>query len=267
MERRFISIHGRSTSYTLTGQEDAPRLLLSHALATRLEIWGYQIPLLSAYFRVVLYDVRGHGESETLSDRCTLAELADDVAALLDHLSIDEVGFVGLSLGGMIGQVFALRHPERASALVLCSTGSSTSSEGRETLEKRIQTTGSAGMEAHVDPTLERWFTKSYRESSPEILHWVGSMVRATSPEGYIGCSRAIQALDTRSDLPHLKIPVLLLAGEHDAAFPPSACEKMQLSIPGSRLETVPEAAHLGNIEKAHIFNEHLCRFLRKTLL
>jgi 3-oxoadipate enol-lactonase len=254
-------------AYAIVGHEDAPTVLLSHALATRMEVWGYQLPLLTPYFRVVLYDLRGHGESDALSDRCTFSELSDDVVSLLDYLGIDEVAFVGLSLGGMVGQVFALEHPERASALVLCSTGSQTSGEAREKIQQRIDTARHSGLAPLVEATLERWFTPAYRVECSEVMAWIAWMIQGTSVEGFIGCCRALQTLDTSRKLDRLKIPVLLMPGELDQAFTPAMSAQIQSKISGSRLSIVPGAAHLGNVEAAHAFNEPLSRFLRETLL
>ncbi len=254
-------------AYAITGRGDAPTVLLSHALAARLEVWGYQLPLLQEHFRILLYDLRGHGESEAPGDRCSLSELAGDVASLLDHLGIDEVGFVGLSLGGMVGQVFALEYPQRVSALVLCSTGARTGAEARETIDQRIETARLLGMEPLVNATLQRWFTPPFQERNEEIMDWISGMIRSTSVEGFISCSRALQSLDTLDRLDQIRVPVLLLPGVHDRTFPPEVSAQMQSRIPGAKLFPILDAAHLGNVEAAHAFNEVLSRFLCETLL
>ncbi len=267
MDRQFFSNHGRAMAYAIIGREEAPNILLSHALATRLEVWGYQLPLLEEYFRVLIYDLRGHGESEALNDRCTLSELAGDVVSLLDHLGVDEVAFVGLSIGGMVGQVFALEYPQRTSALVLCSTGARTRVEAKETIEQRIETARRLGMGPLVDATLQRWFTPAFQAGNRQIMDWIGGMIRSTSVEGFISCSRALQSLDTLDHLDQIRVPVLLLPGTRDQGFPPEVSAQMQSRIPGAKLSPIPEAAHLGNVEAAHAFNEVLSRFLRETLL
>lgn len=130
MTRAYATINGYRLAYSLHGDQNRPAVVLSHALATSMEIWGYQLPLLAHRFRVLLYDLPGHGASAARGDFYTLEELASDVAALLDHLQIPRAAFVGLSIGGMIGQVFALRYPDKLSGLVLCSTSSRTEQQG-----------------------------------------------------------------------------------------------------------------------------------------
>src|SRR5260221_3121893 len=124
VKKHFTQVNGYRLGFASVGAETAPAVVFSHSLATKAEVWGYQLPLLSRHFRVILYDIRGHGESEASGDRYSLEELANDVVKLLDHLSIARTALVGLSLGGMIGQVLALTAPERLAALVLCSSES-----------------------------------------------------------------------------------------------------------------------------------------------
>src|SRR5205823_14102158 len=138
------------------GDPDRPAIVLRHTLATRMYIWGYQLPVLAHRHRVLLYDLPGHGASMAPGDSYTLEELASDVAALLDHLQISRAVFVGLSIGGMIGQVFALLYPDRLSGLVLCSTGSRTEAQGKAILEDRISKVRAEGLKPQVPSTLAR---------------------------------------------------------------------------------------------------------------
>jgi pimeloyl-ACP methyl ester carboxylesterase len=129
VNRQFAHVNGSRLSYILEGEPGRPEpgrpvIFLSHPLGANSDIWGYQVPLLRPSFRLLRLDLRGHGRSEASPGAFSLQDLAADVAGLLDHLGIPHVTFVGLSVGGMIGQVFVLEHPERVSALVLCSTGS-----------------------------------------------------------------------------------------------------------------------------------------------
>src|SRR5438105_6441762 len=135
MKRELATINDCKIAYSLEGHRHLPVVLLSHALATRAEIWGYQLPLLTTRFRVLRYDIRGHGESEASGDSYTFPLLASDVAALLEYLNIARTAFVGLSIGGMIGQQFALNYPEKLWGMVLCSTGSVTDNNVKAVLE------------------------------------------------------------------------------------------------------------------------------------
>jgi 3-oxoadipate enol-lactonase len=266
MKKQFAQINGYRLSFAAIGAETAPAVVLSHALATRGEVWGYQLPLLSRHFRVILYDVRGHGESEVSGDNYSLEELANDVLKLLDHLSIARAALVGLSLGGMIGQVLALAAPERLSALALCSTGSEANEAMQANLELRIEAVRLKGMDSQVEPTLARWFSPVFVQSAPQTTAWIAELIRTTSPDGFIGCCRALQKLNLTERLKHIKVPTLLIPGENDQSFPTSVSEAMRERIDGSRVKILPGAAHLGIVEQAHGFNEVLLPFLTEHL-
>jgi 3-oxoadipate enol-lactonase len=267
MKKHFAQINGHRLGFHSIGAETAPAVVLSHALATQAEVWGYQLPLLSRHFRVILYDVRGHGESEASGASYSLEELANDVVKLLDHLSIARAALVGLSLGGMIGQVLALTAPERLSALALCSTGSEANEAMQANLELRIEAVRLKSMDSQVEPTLARWFSPEFLQSAPRTTAWIANLIRTTSPDGFIGCCRAIQKLNVTERLKQIKIPTLLIPGENDQSFPTSVSEAMRKRIGDSSLEILRGAAHLGIVEQAHGFNEILLPFLAEHLL
>ena len=267
MKKQFAQINGHRLSFAAVGPEAAPAVVLSHALATKAEVWGYQLPLLRQRFRVILYDVRGHGESEASGDSYSLEELANDVVKLLDYLSIERAAVVGLSLGGMIGQVFALTASERLSALVLCSTASEVTEAMQTNFDLRVEAVRLKGLESQIGPTLARWFSHEFLQSAPRTTAWIADLIRSTSPDGFIGCCRALQKLNVIERLKQIRVPTLLIPGENDQAFPPSAAESIRKRIDGSRLEVLKGAAHLGNVEQVHGFNEVLLPFLAQHLL
>ncbi|MBV9272758.1 MAG: alpha/beta fold hydrolase [Verrucomicrobia bacterium] len=260
--KQKAEIGGKKIAYSLQGSGHAPVVVLSHSLGVSSEFWGYQLPLLTARYRVLLYDLPGHGDSEPAGERLSLEQLADDVAGLLEHLRIDRVAFVGLSIGGMIGQVFALRHPEKLWALVLCSTGSRTDSTTRKLLEDRIARVTETGIESQVEGAMGRWFTENFLRSAPATIEWVKNLFRKTSLKGFIGCCGAIQELDTDDQLSEIKVPTLLIPGELDQAFPETVSRSIQARIAGAQLYILPGAAHAGNVEQSHLFNEALINFL-----
>jgi 3-oxoadipate enol-lactonase len=266
MNRASATINGYKLAYRLQGDEQRPVVVLSHALATSMDIWGYQLPLLTRRFRVLLYDLRGHGSSESPGASYTLEELASDVAALLDHLEIPRAAFIGLSIGGMIGQTFALQFPDKLSSLVLCSTGSQTEPQGKNTLEDRINKVRREGLQSQIEPTLARWFSPRFIEETPNTMAWVADLIRSTSVEGYVGCCRAVQGLNTTEALSAIRAKTLLIPGEQDLGFPESLSRAIQQRITGAELVLLRDAAHLGNIERAHAFNEILAGFLYRTL-
>ncbi|HEY0792927.1 MAG TPA: alpha/beta fold hydrolase [Chthoniobacterales bacterium] len=262
MNRDFATVNGNCLSYVLEGEPGRPVVFLSHPLAVNLDVWGYQVPLLRASFRVLRLDLRGHGLSGFPPGPCRLEDLAADVAGLLDHLGIAEVTFVGLSVGGMIAQVFALEHPERVTALALCSTGSRTEEPARQNLDRRIARAEAEGMTSQVEGTLPNWFTPPFLASSPLTTRWVAGLIRSTSVAGFVGCCRAIQQLDVMERLSEIQKPTLIMPGSEDQNFTVALAEGMQRRIPGAELKPVRGAAHLGNVEQIHTFNETLLAFL-----
>jgi 3-oxoadipate enol-lactonase len=262
MTTTSATINGYQLAYSLQGDSHRPVVVLSHALATSMEIWAYQLPLLAHRYRVLCYDLRGHGRSAAPGSSYTLEELASDVAGLLDQLQIPRATFVGLSIGGMIGQVFALQYPGKLSGLVLCSTGSRTEPQAKATIEDRIQKVRAEGIQGQVQPTLGRWFSPKFVKEYPAAVAWVADLILATSADGYAGCGRAIQGLDVTDALSAVRAKTLIIASELDLAFPEKVSRAIQERIPQSEFNLLPGAAHLGNVEKAHYFNEILLDFL-----
>jgi 3-oxoadipate enol-lactonase len=258
------SINGYELAYSLHGDPKRPVVVLCHALATSMDIWDYQLPLLAQRFRVLRYDLRGHGRSAAPGSSYTLEELASDVAALLDHLEIARAAFVGLSIGGMVGQVFALRYPEKLSGLVLCSTGNRTEPQAKATIEERILKVRAEGLKSQLEATLARWFSARFIEEAPATMAWVSDLILATSVDGYTGCARAIQNLDVTDALSEIRVKTLIVPGEFDLAFPEKISRVINQKIPNSDLVLLKGAAHLGNVEQAHLFNEILLDFLER---
>lgn len=257
-----ITANGISMHYTLNGPASAPIVTLSHSLATHLGMWEPQVAALAARYRVLRYDTRGHGGTDAPGGPYSLDQLAEDAVALLRALGIERTHFVGLSMGGMIGQVLALKYPEMLRSLVLCDTSSRIPTEARPMWEERIRTTEQRGMEPHVEPTVGRWFTAPFAATHPDIIGPVSAMIRQTKPQGYIGCCHAIKALDLTDRLSAISVPVLIVVGEDDPGTPVAASRAIHERIRGSELEILKSASHLSNIEQQDAFTKALLDFL-----
>jgi 3-oxoadipate enol-lactonase len=249
-------------NYELTGQEGGPMVMLSHSLASSMVMWNPQLESLESHFQVLRYDMRGHGDSDAPDGAYTLEQLAEDAVALLDALSIETVHFVGLSIGGMIGQGLALDHGDRLKSLTLCDTSAIMPDEAQPILQERIAAAHENGMAAQVDGTLERWFTPQYLKENPPEVEMIRQQVQATPLAGYIGCSEALRGLNYLERLPAIKLPTLIMVGEEDPGTPVAASEAIHERIAGSRLVILPSARHLSNIEQAEAFNKSLMGFL-----
>ena len=265
MTRQIAEANGVKTAYARSGVAGAPTVVLAHPLGVNADVWAYQLPLLESGFDVLRYDLRGHGESAATGDEFSLETLADDVAGLLDQLRLGPVTFLGLSIGGMIGQAFALRHADRLAGLILCSTGARTEPAAKAGLADRIAKARAEGMTSQVPRTLENWFTAGFRESSPATTGWVADLIRGTSVDGFVGCCRAVQGLDYLDRLGEIQTRTLLIAGAEDKNFPPATMATMRERMPDATLEVLPGAAHLGSVEVVHRFNEAVLGFLGKT--
>jgi 3-oxoadipate enol-lactonase len=251
-------VNGIETHYEIHGAEGAPWLTFSHSLACSLRMWDGQVAAFKDRFCILVYDTRGHGESEAPKGPYSLDMLAEDLRQLLDHLKIRKTSFVGLSMGGMIGQVVALTDPGAFDRVVLADTGHTQTPETRQQWEERIQTAETKGMEPLVQPTLERWFTKDFRDKP--IVKKIADLIRSTPVPGYVGCCHAISKLNTTARLKEIKRPVLAIAGEQDAAAP--GTRYIGENVPGAKLVMIPQAAHIANVEQAEAFNRALREFL-----
>ena len=259
-----ITANGISMNYMLSGPAGAPVVTLSHSLATTLAMWEPQLPALTAGWRVLSYDTRGHGGTDAPRGAYTLDQLADDAQALLRTLGIQRTHWVGLSMGGMIGQTLALKAPELFASLVLCDTSSRIPPEAKPMWDERVHTAETKGMEPLVEGTLARWLTTPFRERGGEVVERVRAMIRSTNPVGYIGCCQAISALNLTDRIGAIKAPTLVIVGEEDQGTPVAASRVMNEQIKGSQLVILKSAAHLSNMEQPEAFTQALVGFLKR---
>ena len=263
----LIKANGIQINYELLGRKDAPVVILSHSLSSSMVMWSPQIDSLEPHFRVLRYDIRGQGGSEVTKGPYTLKLLGEDAIGLIDVLRIDKVHWVGLSMGGMIGQCVALDHPDRLKTLSLCDTGAIIADEAQPIWQERIDATRKKGMQSQVEATMERWFTPSYLSRNPQMLALIRRQFLATSVEGYLGCIEAIRKLNYLDRLSEIKIPTLIMVGEDDPGTPVSASEAMHQRLSNSRLVVLSSARHLSNVEQPEAFNNHLINFLNEFYL
>jgi 3-oxoadipate enol-lactonase len=256
----MVNVNGIRMRYVVEGPPGAPVVTFSHSLATRLEVWEPQVRALAGRYRLLRYDTRGHGGTDTAPGPYSLSGLAEDVRGLLGALAISSTYFVGLSMGGMIGQTLALAHPELIQGLVLCSTSARLAPEADPIWDERITLARTRGMEPHVEPTIARWFTPDFVGRHPEVVDPIRAMIRGTDPAGYIACIEAIRRVDLLESLAEIHVPTLVIAGQNDPGL--SDAGAIQARIPASTLCVIPSAAHLCCVEQAETFNGQLAEFL-----
>jgi 3-oxoadipate enol-lactonase len=256
------TVNGIETYYEIHGKEGAPWVVFSHSLACSVRMWDGEIERLKGSYRIMAYDTRGHGQSAAPKGPYTLEALADDLHALLKHLKIDKPHYVGLSMGGMIGQTAALKYPGIFRSMALCDTTSRYPAEAAPMWAERIKVAEAKGMAPLVQGTLERWFTEATRKNHPEKVKAVAELIEKTPVAGYAGCCAAIPKINVTARLKEIRTPTLVICGENDPGTPPAMAREIQQNIPGAKLVLIPQAAHLANVEQPEAFNRALAEFL-----
>ena len=230
-------------------------VVLSHALGCDMDMWDGLANQLALDCRVICYDHRGHGGSDAPPGPYTMAELADDAARLLGELDTGPVVWVGLSMGGMVGQELALRHPGLVAALVVANSTSGYPEAARTMWRERIAKVEAEGVEAIADAVMGRYFDDAFRSANPATVARFRRRVASTDAVGYAACCAAVGGVDTSGRLAGIAVPTLVIAGERDAGTPPAMSEAIAQSVPGARLAVILDATHLSAIEQPARFN------------
>lgn len=260
MTVQFQTLNGARIAYRFDGPAAAPVVVLSNSLMASMAMWQPQMAAL-ADFRVLRMDTRGHGQSQATPAPYSIAMLAADVVGLLDALAVPKAHFVGLSMGGMIGQVLGARHADRLLSLSLCDTASEMA--GAAMWDQRIETARRDGVAALTEATLARWFTAPFIAREPAVIDGVRQMMLATSVEGYAGCASAVRDMHQTALLKDIAVPTAIIVGEHDPSCTVAASRLLHGHIADSTLDILPDSAHLANIEQPEAFNRALLAHLQ----
>ena len=250
-----IDIH-----YTIEGS--GPWITLSHSLGCDISSWDAQAALLAPHYTVLRFDSRGHGQTSAPPGPYTLEQLADDVHGLFQHLGITRTHWLGISMGGMIGQTFALKYPGVFASMVLLDTTSRRPPNAQAMWGERIAMAQAGGMAALIDSTLARWFTAPFRAANPAIMARIEAGLLATPVAGFCGCCEAIAKVDVFDRLPEIDCPALVMVGDQDHGTPPEMARLIHQNLRGSQFVVIPDAAHISNIEQPVFFNRELLKFL-----
>lgn len=245
----FLDTGATRLFFMSQGPATAPAILFSNSLGTTHRMWDAVVDELAAEFRCIRYDTRGHGASDVPRGAYEIGDLADDAAAILDDLGVERAHFAGLSLGGMVGQAFAVRHPVRLASLTLMATTAFFPT--RESWYERAALVRREGTQAILPATLERWFTPGFRASAPTVVKAVADDFAASDREGYAAACEAIGRMDLRPIRNSITAPTTIIAGAEDPATPLAMAETLREGIAGATLVTLSPAAHLLAVEQA----------------
>jgi pimeloyl-ACP methyl ester carboxylesterase len=230
-------------------------------------MWQEQVSGVGSIYRVIAPDLRGHGESPAPEGVYTMDEMADDVVELLDSLSISEqVVLGGLSMGGYVALSLVVRYPDRVRGLMLFDTRA-----GADTLEAAQNREASArailaadAVKELVDAMIPKLFAPITLEQRPERVEPLRAVMENNTPRGIAGALRGMAIrLDRRADLPGIRVPTLVLVGEHDAITPSAEAKALAAAIPGAELEVIPESGHMAPYENPSAANAVILRFLK----
>jgi 3-oxoadipate enol-lactonase len=255
-----VSVNGVRIAYRFDGPPGGRVVLMSNSLMSSFAMWDWTVPALADRYRVLRYDTRGHGRSATPPGPYSIAALGDEAAGLLDALGIEAAHFVGLSMGGMVGQQLGARYPGKVLSLSLCDTASEM--PPREMWEERLAIAASQGIPALAEGTLKRWFTEPFVRRAPGDIEKVRRMILGTGVEGYMACAGAIRDMAQTTMLLAITAPTLVLTGRQDPATTVAHATVLHRVIAGSRLVIIEDAAHLSNIEQPRAFNAALRAFI-----
>lgn len=254
------------TAYELSGPEDAPVVVLIHGLGLNRQTWQWHEAALSACYRVLNYDLFGHGESAPPPEQPSLSLFSTQVCNLLDELGIERCTLVGFSLGGMINRRFALDHADRLDALAIFNSPHERSLEAQQEVEDRAAQTAEGGPAATLDATIERWFTPEFRATRPEIITLVRQWVMANDPTIYTQCRQVLASGVIELIRPTVPIahPALVMTAENDSGSTPAMAHAMASEMTDAQTIIVPKLQHMALVEQPRQFAEPLLRFLSR---
>lgn len=257
----FTTGDGVKIAYTVDGPADLPTLILANSIATTLQMWDGQIPELSQHFQVIRYDYRGHGASDVPPGAYSDGRLGGDVLELMDHLNIERTHFMGLSLGGWVGQWLAIHAPERIDRLILANSSSYIGPASH--FDRAIATARAApDMNEIAEMFLGNWFPDAMMKENGPVVRRFRKDLLDTPRHGLAGLYGALRDSDLRRTIALIQSPTLVIGGEFDKATSYAMSEAIAAGIPGARLKSFP-AVHLTNIEFPEEFLEDVLTFLK----
>lgn len=259
----FVSANGIQVHTIIDGPEGAPWITLVTGIANDVTMWDSQVSALAPRYRVLRYDLRGHGRTAATPGSYSIASLGQDLVGLWDALGVRKSHLVGLGLGGSISLGVALDHPDRLLSLAPCCCRARMTPEFAVMWHKLFNTVEAGGIETILEQTAQRWFSDAFKAAHPQVLESVRAMIRATSREGYLGVVSAFLNLDLEDRIDRIQAPTLFIGGAEDRiGGPATVMQGLADKVAGTRFAAVPDAAHIANVQNPRAFNQILLSFL-----
>jgi len=261
------AITDSGTAWQISGPENAPVIALIHGLGLNRHIWQQHELMLAQEYRVLNYDLYGHGDSARLPSKASLTLFSEQLLELLDAVAIDCCVLVGFSLGGMINRRFSLDHADRVSALVILDSPHERGLDAQKLVEQRAADTASGGPGANLDTTIERWFTPSYRSDHPQVIQQVRAWVMANDDDSYAQSRQVLAEGVVELIRPPIRIkkPALVMTCQNDSGSTVAMTHAIASEIVGAETIIVPGLQHMGLLESPGLFTEPILQFLRKA--
>lgn len=259
-----LTVNNCSLSYNDEGPEGAPIIIFIHGFPLNKSMWDKQVKALKDNYRVIAYDIRGHGNSEVGTVNFSIDLFVNDLLSFMDTLEIEKTILCGLSMGGYIALNAVENHPERFNALVLSDTNcTADTSEAKEKRMNTIESIKENGLDKFANDLIINLFAaESFKKNSEEIPVVKEMIVKTTTQSLFKSLHALAGRKETCSKLTEIKVPVLILVGEEDKITPPEVASALQEKIKDSQLSIIEHAGHLSNMENEDEFNNQLMKFI-----
>ncbi|MFK4824318.1 3-oxoadipate enol-lactonase [Paenochrobactrum sp. BZR 588] len=262
---QFIRLNNQTTHYALAKPErnhasDAT-IVFINSLGTDMRIWDDVKTTLAGEYLLLTYDKRGHGLSDTGATPYTIDQLADDLIALLTALNLDRVILCGLSVGGLIAQAVFAKKPELVEALILSNTAHKIGTA--DMWRTRIDAIRQNGLSSVLAPTMERWFTPTFRTDDNAAFATYCNMFTRQPVDGYTATCEALAHADYTAEAQLISVPTLCIAGDQDGATPPTLVQEMADLIPAAEFIMLDQCGHIPCVQQPQVFADTISKFIK----
>lgn len=242
-------------------------LILIHGVGLDHAMWEQQVNKLSEHYRVIVYDMLGHGGSSHPPGPYSLSQFVDQLATLMSKLNIESSHIIGFSMGGMVAQAFALTHKEKMKTLTIMNSVANRTEVQREAILLRVEEVKNVGPQATIEPAIQRWFNPNYLNTQDKIINLIRTRLQTNNPASYLASYTLFATADQElwHQLDQIDVPTLIVTGEHDIGSSPEMAKQMHEKILDSELIIVPNMRHMLPVERADIVNEAIHSFIKKS--